>query len=182
MILMGILAVVRPVWGQDSGSPHYMRLPDGKPDKDKCPLCHEEDNETLSRSKVETCTLCHNATPHAGAAEHLAASAANVGRRLASAKDIVKMPLTDDGRIYCGTCHFFHDPVLAKEQQLPNAWLPGAAGLSEAVKSARKTTLDGIAPKYEQSEPGFKFMIKGTKALRLPVEDGSLCRHCHGDR
>ena len=42
-----------------------------------CAVCHNEDF-SLQRSKLETCTLCHAQTSHAGSDEHLRASPAAV--------------------------------------------------------------------------------------------------------
>ena len=56
----------------DSATPHDMLLANGEADTDKCGLCHEQDM-SLSRSKLETCTLCHATTVHSGANEHVGA-------------------------------------------------------------------------------------------------------------
>jgi len=156
----------------DTGSPHQGTT--------MCPVCHNEDM-TLQRSKLETCTLCHGEAPHSGAAEHARLDAARVKQALAgrTAHGGVTLPLTDDGRIWCGTCHLFHDPSLG-ETWLPAGWLPPDAGLPRAVREGVKTRWDAIAVARGQSKVDASFATKGTRQLRLPVENGALCKECHG--
>jgi hypothetical protein len=173
--LASLLAMAAaPAIAEDSASPHEMVLPDGKPDMNQCGLCHEEDM-TLSRSKVETCTLCHSETVHSGAREHLAASAAAVAH-LVPKPDAAALPLTDDGRIYCGTCHVFHDPRVSKEAVLDQPWVPSDS-LSQAVRQSLAAQLRAAAP--AEGEGASPMFSDGTKRLRLPIADGTLCRHCH---
>lgn len=179
--LVLLLAVVmsRPAMGEESDGVHRMLKPDGEADVDKCAVCHEQDF-SLSRSKVETCTLCHAETVHGGAAEHLGASAADVAVRIPAAADASILPLTEDGRIFCGTCHFFHDPRVAEEKPQPLAWVPASTGLPEAVRRSLAAEWGRIASTHGEPEVGAKFATRSTRALRLPVADGALCRHCHG--
>ena len=95
-----------------------MTKPDGSLDMETCGVCHNEDM-SLQRSKLETCTLCHAQTVHAGSDEHLRAAAAG-GEAGAggTAEGRPALPLTEDGRIYCGTCHLFHDPKVMEEDWL----------------------------------------------------------------
>jgi hypothetical protein len=158
---------------QDADSPHYMRTATGEADSERCGACHDADM-TLSRSKVETCTLCHSATLHAGAAEHLRAPAARVQARLGGRK---AFPLAEDGRMYCGTCHLFHDPVIFEEQPLPRPHLPPATGLAGAVRRTRESEWAAVAERHEETTAGAGFATKGVRALRLPV--GELCGRCH---
>jgi hypothetical protein len=179
LILATMLALVAPARGEEAESPHRMVKPDGSLDTDKCGACHNDDL-TLSRSKLETCTLCHSTSVHSGAAEHLAAAPASVARVLPKEQPLPALLLREDGGIFCGTCHLFHDPAVGGEQLLPKGWIPPATGLPEAVRHALTTQWDELAHKYDASEAGAKFATRGTKALRLPVDDGSLCRRCHG--
>jgi len=156
----------------DSSSPHHGTT--------TCPVCHNEDM-TLQRSKLETCTLCHGETPHSGAAEHARLDAARVKRALGDrpSHGAVTLPLTDDGRIWCGTCHLFHDPSLG-ETWLPMSWLPPGVGLPQAVRDGVKTRWEAIAAAHGQSKVDASFAGTGTRQLRLPVENGALCKECHG--
>lgn len=177
IVLLGLLASTSPLLAEESANPHHMLKPDGQLDMNACGVCHESDL-SLSRSKLETCTLCHGMTPHAGALEHITAPAADV-KQLLSGEGEPNLPLTDKGKIYCGTCHLFHDPAMGGEQPLKHAWVPLSSGLSGVVGNSLAAQWQKIAQKYGQSEVGAKLDTKGTKALRLPINDGSLCLHCH---
>jgi hypothetical protein len=172
------LFVATVSFAQSPDSPHYMRTKGGEADSEKCSACHEEDM-SLSRTKLETCTLCHATTVHSGAAQHLEAPAASVQQRLAASKQKSEWPLTEEGQIYCGTCHLFHDPAVLGEPWQSESPLPPAAGLAEAVRRARSEQWPGLASKYEEVEAGARFSQDGTRALRLPASDGTLCKHCH---
>ncbi len=165
---------------QDEDTPHNMLKPDGEADMEKCAVCHTEDM-SLVASKSEICTTCHAATVHSGAAQHLAAPAESVTRLLEARKGTEpQLPLTDEGQLYCGTCHVFHDPRVSEEKILDAPGLPPATKLSVAVREALPARFEALAERYGQKESGAKFSEKGTRRLRLPVKDGALCRHCHG--
>ncbi|MFQ5665344.1 MAG: hypothetical protein ACE5I7_02820 [Candidatus Binatia bacterium] len=180
LALGGLLSVAAPARAaQPAIGPHHAVKPNGELNMGVCAFCHDPDMK-LSRSKVETCTLCHAVTIHSGAAEHLGASPADVARLLGSRKDgAPDLPLTESGGMYCGTCHLFHDPALGGQKPLPQAWVPPSSGLPQAVRAAVAARWGAIAHKYGASGPAAKFATKSTRNLRLPVDDGSLCRHCH---
>ena len=170
---LALLAVgARRASADDSGSPHRST--------EACAVCHNEDM-SLQRSKVETCTLCHGDTPHSGAAEHLRVEAARVKQAMAGKKDDhgPTLPLTDEGRIWCGTCHLFHDPSLG-EAWLPAGWVPPDSGLPQAVREGVTARWDALASAHGQSKVTASFAAKGTRQLRLPIENGTLCKQCHG--
>ena len=182
LVFLGLLLVVRPLWAEETAGPHHMVGPDGQADMAACAVCHNEDL-SLARSKIETCTACHATTVHSGANEHLRADAASVSRRLPPAKaDQPILPLTEDGRIYCGTCHVFHDPAISSEPTLSSPWLPRASGLPGSVRQSVEQRWEHAQSLQGEAKPGATFSHKGTTRLRLSVEDGSLCRHCHGAR
>ncbi|MBI4518169.1 MAG: cytochrome c3 family protein [Deltaproteobacteria bacterium] len=181
LLLLGLLVLHPPARAQeDSEDLHNMIAPDGQVQAEKCAACHNDDL-TLSRSKPETCTLCHSPTAHAGAAEHARASAASVARLLTpTAQEQAPLPLTEDERIYCGTCHVFHDPAISNEDTQASPWLPRPAGLPESVKQAVEKRWQRAQSRHNAPDVGATFAKKGTRRLRLPVDDGSLCRRCHG--
>ena len=161
-------------------SPHHMTKPDGELDTEICAACHNEDF-SLSRSKLETCTLCHSQTVHAGADEHLKAAPAAVKSALESqSADAAVLPLADDGHIYCGTCHLFHDPKVTSENWLKEGWLPRADGLPGAVRETVLNRWSAMAAHSEDKAAVGAFATTGTLQMRLPVDDGQLCRRCHG--
>jgi hypothetical protein len=182
LLLLAFLAVVHPVAAQDdeSASPHRMLKPDGEVDTEKCAVCHNPDM-SLARPRAEVCTLCHSTTTHSGALEHVQASAASVTALFGGKEQPEpELPLTESGGIFCGTCHLFHDPrVMTNETPLAQAWVPPNTGLPEAVRKSVEAQWPRIAQKYGETEPGAKFSTRGTRMLRLPVADGTLCLHCH---
>jgi hypothetical protein len=160
-------------------APHNMTKADGTLDTETCAVCHTASMD-LERSKLETCTLCHAETVHSGAAEHLRAEPQAVAGAIAGrAKDAVPLPLTDDGRIWCGTCHLFHDPKVLSEEWLAHGWIPPDQGLSAAVREGVLGRWARLSEVYDQHEPPGQFATTGTRLLRLTVKDGSLCRQCH---
>jgi hypothetical protein len=171
-----LLSVAR---ADDSGSPHHMTNPDGSLNMEICGACHTDDM-SLQRSKLETCTLCHAETSHAGSKEHVSADPAAVKQALnGRAADAVALPLGDNGRMYCGTCHLFHDPKVMEEDWLAQGWLPPASGMSAVVRQAVLDRWATLAAKADDKNPVGQFAAKGTRQLRLPVNDGQLCRQCH---
>jgi hypothetical protein len=162
----------------DASNPHLMVLKDGTPDTDKCSFCHEDDL-TLSRSKEETCTSCHTVATHAGSSEHVNAPVEAVKRLVPATKPGgVDFPLTDSGGMYCGTCHVVHDPegVVTGEKWLPagcaESQTPFARAVRAQVEKSRESITDAQAA---------HFVAEGSRALRLPACDGTLCRSCHQD-
>lgn len=181
LALLALLATVYPaVAEEESDTPHRMMKADGEVDTEKCQICHQEDM-SLAQPKADLCKMCHSLTLHAGAAEHLRVSPAQVAHLLAATKEgQPEFPLTEEGAIFCGTCHIFHDPRVNGEPYVSQRWLPPAAGLPEVVRQALTGHWNRVSGKYGESESGAKFSTRGTRALRLPVNDGSLCRRCHG--
>jgi len=174
--IVALLIGSAPGFADDAANPHLMLGADGQADTGKCALCHNDDL-TLSRSKVETCTLCHSPTVHAGAQEHMRMDAARVARLVPPPQEgVPDFPLTEDGKIYCGTCHVFHDPRVSDEKILDRKWAP-TDKLGQAVRESLAARLEASAS--AEGEKGAAKFSNGTMRLRLPVADGSLCRHCH---
>ena len=162
----------------DDSNPHRMSGPD---DEESCDFCHEEDM-SLSQSPLDTCLTCHSLTEHSGAAEHVRANAAAVARARPTpleADEEPPLPLTEEGTIWCGTCHLFHDPRVNEEALLSDAWLPATTGMAGAVADAVAAHWGDLAGKYKQPLPVAHFAEKGSTWLRLPVADGALCTACH---
>jgi len=166
-----VLAIAVSAAAQEN--PHVMTLPDGTTDAGKCAYCHNDDL-SLSRSQAETCTFCHAETVHSGAAEHARASAAAVALAL-KGRETPALPLTSEGRMYCGTCHLFHDPAVMGEALLETGRAPRVSELNRAVR-------DGVMARgqRESGDAVVEFHAQGTRYLRLPAGDDALCKHCHG--
>lgn len=179
VIAMVLLCTTAASRAEEADTPHNMVKPDGETDMDKCGACHEADL-SLSRSKRETCTLCHAETLHAGAYSHLHAAPPKLKQLLTAAQEEKpELPKAEDGGIFCGTCHLFHDARLSEDKPLAMR-APGPDAFDKAVQSAIEAQWPVIAKKYDQEKAEASFATKRTKALRLPVDDGTLCRHCHG--
>ena len=175
-----LLASCGALQAQEGDSPHSMVKPNGEADSDKCGVCHEADF-SLSRSKRETCTLCHAETLHAGAYTHLHAAPDKLKQLLSAAQEEKpELPKAEDGGIFCGTCHLFHDPRLSEDKPLATRRDSTTIPFDTAVQKAIEAQWPVIAQKYDAEKAGASFGTKATRALRLPVDDGTLCRHCHG--
>ncbi|MCX8071177.1 MAG: hypothetical protein N3C12_01815 [Candidatus Binatia bacterium] len=160
-------------------NPHWMLKPDGEADEEKCAICHDEDKNLLS-SKEETCLSCHDRTLHSGSAEHLRATAAQVERLLPPKEKVrLEFPLAEDGRMYCGTCHLFHDPrvdevTLAAPRTLPSE------GLAMEIRQALEEKIHALlATRAEAGDVEWSFAPKSTGFLRLPIGGNELCVACH---
>jgi len=177
-LILGALLVVSAARADDD-SPHKMMKPNGEIDKKQCEVCHEADN-SLSRGKLDSCTICHESTVHGGSAQHLAATAERVAAL--APKSSPKLPLAEDGTIYCGTCHVFHDPrAVPGESLLSDDWLPAATGLAGRVRQSVEKQFAEVRERHADKNAVAHFATRPVRALRLSVSDGALCRHCHGD-
>jgi len=179
LLLPLALVLISGVASADDDNPHHMRHADGSTDDSKCGVCHDDDLGLL-QSKLETCTMCHGEIVHSGSREHLQASPAAVAKRLAGQKnqDVV-LPLTDEGGIYCGTCHIFHDPVVSSEPLLERGRSASASPVAAAVRDALTARWTELAKAHGRESAETKLNEQGTRRLRLPNADGALCRHCH---
>ena len=176
LIAMLFLFPVSPAVAQeDEGNPHLMLDENGEPRLDKCGFCHDDDL-TLLQSKEDTCTACHSAAQHAGSSRHLSASPEAVARVLPNWKEDEKLVFTDNGGIYCGTCHLFHDQKDESEPWLASGCKERTTEFSAAVRRDVEQQRDSIA-----DAQAAHIVAEGTRALRYPVCDGTLCRHCHKD-
>ncbi|MFN8625091.1 MAG: hypothetical protein U0587_03765 [Candidatus Binatia bacterium] len=181
LAFLTLVAVATPLFAEDEpDTPHRMLKADGEVDPEKCAVCHQEDM-SLNLPKSGLCTTCHSATIHAGAARHLQASPEQLAHAVSPKKPSeLDLPLNESNGIFCGTCHIFHDPRVSGEQARDRRWLPPTTGLAEAVRKGVTEQWARIAGKHGESEVGAKFSTRGTLSLRLPIDDGTLCRTCHG--
>lgn len=178
VLLVALLAAI-PAAARAQESPHHMTLPNGKLNMDLCPVCHNPDM-SLQRSELETCTLCHSESSHGGSLEHVHATPEQVKEVVAGrAKDAVKLPLTKEGRIYCGTCHLFHDPAVLGEKWLETGWVPPDAGFPGAVREGVEERWTALEKEFEKGPDSGRFATQGTRQLRAPAANGSLCLQCH---
>jgi hypothetical protein len=181
LAFLSILAVLNPLLAEEAPeSPHRMLKPDGEVDPEKCTICHQEDM-SLNMPQSELCTLCHSPNIHAGAALHIQAGPEKLAQVVAPKKPSdLDLPLNENDGIFCGTCHIFHDPRVSGEEARAQRWLPPRTGLAQIVRKKVTAQWAAIARTYGESEPGATFSPRGTRNIRLPIKDGTLCRRCHG--
>jgi hypothetical protein len=174
-----MLCLVAATAWADGDSPHQMIKADGEPDEEKCAVCHNEDMDLLE-SKHDTCAGCHDLTTHSGAAEHLRADAATVKAHVPEAKDgVPELPLAEDGKMYCGTCHLFHDPKIDDVTAIPPRPL-SSQPIAAAIRAATAKRWPILAQQHGEEAAEASFAKDSTATLRLPIDEGQLCRHCHG--
>lgn len=142
---------------------------------DACLLCHQtmpepgEKIDALRVPSIDTCRGCHFETTHAGSAEHQIVMPPDVAARARAAG----LPLTDDNRAACATCHDPHPPGATPTADLRADW-----DQRRIITEAWET--DVLAP-AQLARAGAHVAPLDTSMdmLRLPLEDGTLCRTCH---
>ncbi len=178
LLLFCPTAGIRAESATESENPHWMLRPDGEPDEEKCAVCHNEDMDLLA-SKEETCLSCHDRTLHSGSVEHLDASAEQVAAVLPTPvpdDSQRNFPLAEDGRMYCGTCHLFHDPRVAEETLAPIRPLP-SHHLARAVRGSALIRCEESL--HGRDTASVSFAARSTGFLRLPIDNDELCVACH---
>lgn len=178
LLVTALLFAAAAAWADDD-SPHKMIKADGEPDEEKCTVCHNEDMDLLE-SKSDTCGGCHDPTIHSGAAEHLRATAAAVKAHVPEAKNgVPELPRAEDGKMYCGTCHLFHDPLVDDVTPIPPLKL-SSQPIAAAIRAATAKRWSLLAQQHGETSADASFAEDSTSTLRLPIDEGQLCRHCHG--
>ncbi len=181
---------------------HLMVDPAGELDDSGCTYCHAEipdpsvevpvERMKFHLPKAKLCYGCHLKTPHLNSLTHLQEPDEDMRQRikLAEKEKRVRLPLDDDGRVTCITCHTPHqsgviDPARAGGKSVEEnpvddgvmyrrtAWsrlfTDDKAGRLMALKTERRK-LPG-EPVYQRVEKEI--------LIRLPAKDGTLCLSCH---
>lgn len=149
-----------------------------------CTACHsglpaDGARPGQARLRVEeagVCETCHPVPLHLGSAAHLGKVVETLDEGLAQGR----LATDGEGRMWCWTCHEVHGDGDRLTADLPPApvnelrelrsgyeSLPGPEVLDDLAR------LRLIAP--PEKGPDFQPL------LALPVEDGALCRACHGE-
>jgi hypothetical protein len=181
---------------------HSMIDDEGKIDDSGCIYCHMETPDPsladqaseleFRLPKEKLCYGCHLKTPHLNALVHQVEVDEKILtiKRCSEQKYQLKLPLDDDGKVACITCHSPHqsgviDPDRPEGRQVEEnpveegivykrtAWsrvftLDKADRLTE-LKAKQSIKLE--APEYQRVEKEI--------LLRLPAKDGTLCLSCH---
>ena len=137
------------------------------PQSPTCTACHAGapaagagPGEARTRLPVsEACTNCHPGPIHAGVPEHLGKSLSPAVR----ASLPPQIAVNNDGTIACWTCHEVHDGGAAGHPS--NS--PLASGLRALTRAGQDSGL-----LWPDADPAL---------LALPIDDGALCRACHGE-
>ena len=160
----------------DRFDPHTaMRDTDPVHRADACLFCHDsipEEGKTddLRMPGVETCRGCHFETSHAGSGEHMV----KLDAAMAEGARKANLPLAEGNAATCATCHDPHPAGTTKASAERAGWgevrVVPASWERAVLAPAQKDRLgDRAAP-----------VLKGMDLLRLPIDDGSLCKACHG--
>lgn len=160
-----VLAAVASASGPTRVDPHHPAASDGASDG-SCSACHTKvpapgarpEDAALRLDPLAVCSTCHPGLPHQGVDVHLG-KMVPPGSPFPGAK----------GVIACFTCHDVHRGVGAGDVDSKLA--------DELLKAAERTEWAGRTE-------GVTLPGRGTghpPMLRRPLEDGGLCRACHGD-
>jgi hypothetical protein len=188
--------------GHERYNLHLMIDEQGQIDDSGCIYCHEEtpdpsvvdqaDDMVFRLPKEKLCYGCHLKTPHLNAFIHHVEPDEKIREmmRQSQKKYAVKLPLDDQGRIGCITCHTPHqagviDPDRPAGKQVEDhpidkgivyrrtAWsmvfAQDKAKRLNDLKSIQQQTRD--MPEYQRVDKEI--------LLRLSAKDGSLCLSCH---
>jgi hypothetical protein len=115
-----------------------------------------------------TCTMCHRGPHHSGADAHLG----RIPNETLRATLPPQLTLLEDGGIACFTCH---EPHL--EAQVEGA--PPPSPLAEELQ-ARAATREWAAAKVRGLQLTSSPTTPPPVMVSLSLEDGRLCRACHG--
>ena len=171
--------------------------------KADCEYCHQKALDPKQRQRRQQwrlrlpldrlCLGCHLKTPHLNAVEHLRKPGKAMRRRMREAerREGIVLPLDDEGRITCVTCHAPHERGLIPVDR-PAGRQVADVGLAEGVtyedhpwgavfaadKRERLDELRKERPAVDADALAWR-RLRAEVLLRLPARDGSLCLACH---
>lgn len=190
-------------------NPHENQLdPTGAVEPRRCLFCHhqvpdpaeEPAKELMAEDQAAdyllrkplsvSCIGCHLLTPHTGAPEHLERpSDKTLEKMRAAQRELgVVLPLDENRRINCATCHNPHQqgvfpaghPAGARydEEQIPPEVLRRYQRLERPGEPGRRSFRLGLPDFRGEMRPVSE--LKPERKMRLPARDGTLCAACHG--
>ena len=188
---------------EDYQRPNIHKLLDDNDEYEEkeCEYCHKivpDPKKEIKREALEfrlppqkLCWGCHLKTPHLNAVNHLVETDQDMRERMVEAEKNYQiiLPLDDDGRIMCSTCHTSHESgVIAPDKpagkQVADTDLKTGVSYEghpwdEVFQADKKTRLEELA----QDGGGVHHLryrrLKTEVLLRLPAKDGTLCQACH---
>ncbi len=186
---------------QERPNIHVMLDQQGKINEDHCRYCHEE---PLKRDRVyqpgqlklrmpreKLCFGCHLKTPHLNALEHQAKPSKEVLKQLQASEQKLGLilPLSEDGKLMCVTCHSPHPPGvlndnLAAAKQVNNSDLKTGISYiehpwSDVYAEDKRDRLAQLERQMGTLQTLDYQRIHTEVLLRLPAKDGTLCQACH---
>jgi hypothetical protein len=181
---------------------HLMLDERGNIDDSGCIYCHTEvpdpsvtnqaDELEFRLPREKLCYGCHLKTPHLNAHQHLKEADEKLlnTKNQAEKKHHVELPLVDEGRIGCITCHSPHQEGVI-DPKTPAGHVVEESPIDEGIiykrtawsrlfardKVKRIETLKAEQP-LNFSMPDYQ-RVEREILLRLPAKDGTLCLACH---
>lgn len=184
---------------------HVMLDERGQIKEDHCTYCHQEVHldrtQALTREKYALrqrpeviCYGCHRNTPHLNALEHqLAQPKKDMLKKIEeSERDYgVLLPLTDQGRVMCSTCHTPHPYGVMTSRHHPagkqvheGAYLQSSTRFvdhpwSTVIEMDKRDRLEKWNVLMHDEASIYYQRVEKEALLRLPAKDGTLCLACH---
>ena len=180
---------------------HKMLDADGEIIKNTCLYCHEEtlgpeeDNKPeelkLRLPPQNICYGCHLYTPHFNALSHQQKPDEDMNKRISRYEQDHKiiLPLSDDGKVMCITCHSPHQiDVISRQKpagkQVDNKDQDEGITYSKHPWSKvfiedKKNRLNKLNHETDKNHVLNYQRIEKEILLRLPAKDGELCLVCH---
>jgi hypothetical protein len=181
---------------------HVMFDSAGEIDDSGCTYCHTEIPDPKEADAVEEmefrlpreklCYGCHLKTPHLNTLTHLQEPDEEMLQRIALAEEEqnINLPLDDEGRVTCITCHTPHqsgviDPDRAggtrvEENSIDDGILYKRTAWSRLFANDKAIRLKALKEKQQNqfANPQYQRVEKEI-LIRLPAKDGTLCLSCH---
>jgi len=180
---------------------HRMLDEKGEIIESRCLYCHQKvlkPEEDIQRDEIKLrlpakniCYGCHLYTPHLNAMAHQKKPDEKMAKRIRDyeEKNEIILPLADDGKVMCATCHSSH-PVGVISQKRPAGKQVDNDDLEKGVvyrqhpwgkvfADDKKNRLQSLNAKTGKNHALNYQRIEKEILLRLPANDGSLCLACH---
>jgi hypothetical protein len=184
---------------------HIMVDKNGKAKEEHCTYCHEELHEDRTKPlpafnyKLRLppeilCYGCHLKTPHFNAAEHQSVKPGEkMKKHMGDSKreQGVILPLSQDGKVMCSTCHNPHQTGVFETAKNPAGKAVTNRDLEEGIvyrdehpwnavfQADKKDRLAAFNEKHGERVSLEYRRIEKEALLRLPAKDGTLCLACH---
>jgi hypothetical protein len=142
--------------------------------------------------KEKLCYGCHLKTPHLNALTHQTEPAEEIRQVMhqAEKEHEVKLPLDDEGKIACITCHSPHqsgviDPGKAagrvvEDQPVEDGVVYSRSAWSRVFAKDKTQRLHELKVRQQmQAELPEYLRVEKEILLRLSAKDGTLCLSCH---